>query len=426
MLLMLYSVALRSEIGKREATAACARPLYSQRRPLQLANVSVEDTCPADLSPIARNLEKSFQVVATPATPEPVETEVSEAPKSTESEAPKSTETKKPSQSNQAKQQATTVPEHDAPQPKKEDDVFYEADDPMTREDQMQARDDMQGKVSEAEEGLGAANPKTKKPKQQPGRPVGRPKRSAQPKAKGKAQSKEVETESKPEVPKGKAKTKAKAKEEAQTEVHPEAKAKGKAKAKSKSTASGKRPSEEVPDENEEPKCKLGELLDEAKLKKAPNPKPKDGPLKKRAKPAPKHEPDEGQVAPSQAEPRSTFAGRRMPPIDAFARQRRCSIRDAFMMVVKPKVRSPSSLEACVALCLVHVCYSVYVCNVKHCTSCLRLQYPFWTFAFENLEGVDAIKMDNVTKKSAETFLTHEVVQSRLAGVMDCYKFVAV
>ncbi|CAE6929444.1 unnamed protein product [Symbiodinium sp. CCMP2592] len=280
------------EIAKRRATASCARPLCSGRRPEPAIDVSVQDTCPADLSPLAKNLEKEFSAVGG---------ECGDA-------------TKPPQQN----PKALPSPVAASPDPAKAEpvsnDCFFDEDEPLTREEQMQAKNTVQLLEEEAEdEGL-------------------------------------------QEAPASSSKAKAAAKPEKAVDA-----------AATGSKRKAQQESEEAP-----PKAKA-----KSRKPRAPSVKPDV------------KEPEQAPEAEAEAEkgPKKTFAGRRPPQHDAYAIQRFAAIRDAFFLIVKPKVRFPAKFED-----------------------------SFWTLAMENLKGVDGVGLDKVAKKSAEDFLTHEEVQSGLAS----------
>ena len=308
-----------------------------------------------------------------------------------------------PESTNPEPSKAEPIPESTNPKASKakpiSGDVFFEEDDPLSREDQMKAKETMQDQEAPATEaGLDTQH------KRGPGRPpkIGRGKRKAEAKA-------TAETTTDVKLPKSKAKANAEVKgvPEAKTPATkpaPKGKAKAKAKAKPEETSnaeaagSKRKKVQDNPEDSKPPR----KAKADAKADDKDNHEDSKPPRKADAKADDK----------DPKGPKKTFAGRRAPKMDCYALQRFNAIRDAFMLIVKPKVRFHAKLEAWTG-------FSVYtrLCEAlqpEH-THIFDLQDAFWQLAFENLQGVDGVGLEKVAKKSAEDFLTHEIVQGDLA-----------
>ncbi|CAE7244593.1 unnamed protein product, partial [Symbiodinium sp. KB8] len=119
---------LRQEIQKRSAAMAVARPLQSNSLP----SMDVQDTCPADLSPIAKNLENKFVLAAVGDGDDTSPAGRKEDPALVAVGGDESHQAPK------EKPEVTPTPAPD----RMEDDVFYDATE-LSRNQQIEARDDL-------------------------------------------------------------------------------------------------------------------------------------------------------------------------------------------------------------------------------------------------------------------------------------------
>ena len=381
---------LRQELTRRIATMQCARPLHAA--PVTWASDN-DDTQVAQLSPIAKNLEKQFASVDRPAKnldkqfalmDEPAEGQDARA-------AMEAQPVKLPEPVKDETQPLEQVPKTELPtaakdeEPKavteeKEPDVDpFHSSSNLSREAQMAARDAMRedqpdedlegGDGGDDDDGDDAAGDEEAVPKKRPAAKTSKPKSKASPKKpKCKASPK---GKAKKAAPKGKAKAKAKASAKGR------AKAKKKASPKALRTPKALKKGESGSDAEEEeeeametpskrrPGCESekdvsAEAADGTtsehevaaeegtpqktnvkvvRTKPAKNGKSKDdkGNGKVKGKPE-KKDPENGKG-------KATFARRYQPMKCAWASQRWLAIRSSFQLLIEPKLKRPSSLE---------------------------------------------------------------------------------
>ena len=336
---------LRQEMNRRRATMACARPLHSKAPDVDPAAM---DTLVMDLSPVARKLEDEFAAEASAAVAEPKPPATSCGTAAL------------PASSNDAGKKDATMDDGD---PDDVPDIFF-AESAMTRMDQMAAKESLQdtsGKTTEdadiqdddANGNAALMKRPAAKGARGPGRPKGKPKAKPTPKAKGKC--------------KAKAKAKSKAAAMAKSDDKPS------------DDMDDVLPVQEDPDvavadgvcklDDMEPEQKPGEAFGQEPMLKATKPRAKakakgqaKAKAKTRAKPKTKanaksknhsDEPSEasGDAAEDEEEQdppsgKATFARRYRPSTDLMASRRWSAIKEAFELLVQPKVYQPSSLEA--------------------------------------------------------------------------------
>ncbi|OLQ14672.1 hypothetical protein AK812_SmicGene1172 [Symbiodinium microadriaticum] len=340
---------MRSEILRRQAARACARPLKAKG-----VRVDTVDTCPSNMSPIAKNLQSKFDETvecldllspaksAKPASPEalkglefeekqnkPTEPASPEAVKGLELEEkqkpaePASPKAVKGRECHEKQKPAEPASPEVVKDKAGEDDLFFDASS-IRRMDQVQLREDLaaENKVKEnhqgmEDEGSDGDVPVMKKPAMRKKQATSTPD-PAKPKTKAKAKGK------------GKAKAKAKAK-------GTDAECSKPKDAESSMEAPSNEADEELEAELEREMMANGkpDALVEAVEDTRPVPR-------RRASP----EDDDGdQPKPPRKRregPNKTFAGRIMPK-EVFAKQRFESIRNAFDLYCLPRLKKPST-----------------------------------------------------------------------------------
>ena len=356
----------RSEILRRQAARACARPLKASDSGRGILLDSL-DTCPVNMSPIAKNLQSKFEEAmdcldlvspTKPASPEAVKGPefMDEKQKVAEPASPEAVKgpefmDEKHKVAEPAAPEAVKGPEFEKQKPEAvkgpelEDDLFFD-ESSIRRTDQVQLREDLaadckdkaKGSEPEEDEGSDGDVPVMKKPamRKKQATSTAEP---AKPKTKAKAKGK------------GKAKAKAKAKGTDAKSSKPKD-AKGNDAESSPKDAEGNdaessmeapgSPSNEVDQELE------AELERQMMADAKPDALVETGArstrpvVRKRASP---DDDDHDQPKPPRKRregPNKTFAGRVLPK-EVFAKQRFESIRDAYQLYCLPRLKKPST-----------------------------------------------------------------------------------
>ena len=335
---------------------AVARPLHSNSLP----SVDEQDTCPVNLSPIAKKLENRFALVARDdhespvAKEEPVAGDKSrKVPEEKSLVALDGDESQKVPKEEPAlvatamagdknkqvpnEEPAAAIPanaEH-PPVARKEDDVFFDATE-LSRNEQIAARDalkqcggaDADTDGDEDEDG-GDDQPVLKKP-------AAKVKPAAALKA---AICKDSEQEEDPAAkPVVEAKCKAKSTPKAKAKAKVTAEQDGDDTPAAKRKPGRPKKGAKAPDVGEL-ESKPGPAVDAKDAKDAPAPA-EDAPAETAAEPKKKKRRVKGEDG-----EKKTFASRPMPKVDVFAIQRFKAIREAYELLIAPKLRFRSSLE---------------------------------------------------------------------------------
>ncbi|CAE7380679.1 unnamed protein product [Symbiodinium microadriaticum] len=402
---------LRSEILRRQAARACARPLKASDSGRGILLDSL-DTCPVNMSPIAKNLQSKFEEAmdcldlvspTKPASPEAVKGPefMDEKQKVAEPASPEAVKgpefmDEKHKVAEPAAPEAVKGPEFEKQKPEAvkgpelEDDLFFD-ESSIRRTDQVQLREDLaadckdkaKGSEPEEDEGSDGDVPVMKKPamrkKQatstaEPAKPKTKAKAKGKGKAKAKAKAKAKGTDAKSSKPKD-----AKGNDAESSPKDAEGND-----AESSMEAPGS-PSNEVDQELE------AELERQMMADAKPDALVETGArstrpvVRKRASP---DDDDHDQPKPPRKRregPNKTFAGRVLPK-EVFAKQRFESIRDAYQLYCLPRLKKPST----------------------HADA-------FWKHCFELVgpgKKVDGLALKKICKERAESFMCLESIQS--------------